>query len=346
MRNISNYLYFLILGLNLGFLEPSWGALPAVQTNELVKLNDIKKNIRDIGSEIQKISTSIAKVEDQLTHNFKKYLQAASERKRIEKMVAEMTKELEANELNLKVKLVNSQKMLKAVLIKHIDSNPRPADLVTKKIIINALSIQIEGVKGEILSNQELKKQIDELSNRVAEYTRIEMSLKSLLIEKEEEKKLISDKYDEQLKKQTYLNSQYDKMRAELSNKKKKIFPEIELSANDRFRLPLESTDLRYKNNGEGIYIGHDREMPLYATNTGTIVFVGDLSTYGKLVMIDHGLGLRSVILGNYKAKVKKGDQVKKGDVIGSTNLGLEKHGEVYFEVRKGSKTQNTSHMI
>ena len=64
MRNISNYLYFIMIGLSLGFFESSMGALPKVQTNELVKLNDVKKNIRVISSEIKKIHASIAKVED------------------------------------------------------------------------------------------------------------------------------------------------------------------------------------------------------------------------------------------------------------------------------------------
>jgi len=338
MRNTAYYLFFLWIGFGLGLIESAQCSLPPGQTNELVKLNDVKKNIKEIAHEIKKISLSITEVEDQLANNFKKYLQAASERKRIEKMVADMTKGLEANEVNLKVNLENTQKMLKAVLIKHIDSNKGPADLVAKKVILNSLAMQIEGVKGELLNSQELKRQIDDLRNRVLEYSRIEMSLKSLLLEKEEEKKIISDRYSEQLKKQMYLNSQYDKMRVELSNKKKKVFPEIELSANNRFRLPLESSQLRYKNNGEGIYIGHDHEMPLFATNTGTVVYVGDLSTYGKLVMIDHGRGLRSVILGNYKVIIKKGDRVNKGDVIGTTNLGLLKHGEIYFEVRSKIK--------
>jgi len=346
MRKTSLYLHCLILGFMFGFMQSALGAKSPGQTNELAKLKDVKKNISDIASEIKKISLSIASVEDQLANNFKKYLQAASERKRIEKMVAEMTKGLEANELNLKLNLENTQKMLKAGLIKHIDANPGPADLIAKKMIINSLAIQIEGVKGELLKNQELKTQIDDLSNRVAEYTRIEMSLKTLLLEQEEEKKLISNRYKEHLEKQTYLSSKYDKMRADLSNKKKKVFPEIELNANNRFRLPLDSVQLRYKNNGDGIYIGHDREIPLFATNTGTVVYVGDLSTYGKLVMIDHGHGLRSVILGNYTVGIKKGDRVKKGDIIGKTNSSLNQHGEVYFEVRKGSKTQNTSLLI
>jgi murein DD-endopeptidase MepM/ murein hydrolase activator NlpD len=86
--------------------------------------------------------------------------------------------------------------------------------------------------------------------------------------------------------------------------------------------------------------------VDVYATGQGVIVYSGDLSTYGKLVMIDHGDGLKSVILGRYKVNVKKGDLVRKGDVIGMTSPGLEKNSEIYFEIRKGSKTLKTSSMI
>lgn len=55
------------------------------------------------------------------------------------------------------------------------------------------------------------------------------------------------------------------------------------------------------------------------AANAGKIIYVGEQTLSGKLVVIDHGLGLKSWYAHLSEASVKVGDVVKTGDTIGKT---------------------------
>ncbi|NOY63879.1 MAG: M23 family metallopeptidase [Nitrospirae bacterium] len=58
---------------------------------------------------------------------------------------------------------------------------------------------------------------------------------------------------------------------------------------------------------------------PVEAANTGEVRFVGDMGIYGNTVIIDHGQGLMSLYGHLSEIFVKKGDRVKKGDLIART---------------------------
>ncbi len=56
---------------------------------------------------------------------------------------------------------------------------------------------------------------------------------------------------------------------------------------------------------------------PVYAMNTGLVRYVGNLRNYGKVVALDHGLGLLTIYMHLSEILVKEGDQVTKGSLIG-----------------------------
>ncbi|MGC8651264.1 MAG: M23 family metallopeptidase [Minisyncoccia bacterium] len=58
---------------------------------------------------------------------------------------------------------------------------------------------------------------------------------------------------------------------------------------------------------------------PIYAINDGVVKFAQSLTDYGKTIIIDHGLGIYSLYLHLSEFKVKKGDKVAKGEIIGLT---------------------------
>lgn len=60
-------------------------------------------------------------------------------------------------------------------------------------------------------------------------------------------------------------------------------------------------------------------EIP--AGNNGRVVFVGYLGIYGNVVVVDHGLGVMSLYSHMSSMRVKTGDLVKKGDIIGNTGI-------------------------
>ncbi len=95
-----------------------------------------------------------------------------------------------------------------------------------------------------------------------------------------------------------------------------------------RFIIPSEGK--KYDNFGErriynnkprsshgGVDISAPTGTPVKASNAGEVVLASDLYFSGKTVIIDHGLGLFTLYLHLSRLRVKRGDSVGRGDIIG-----------------------------
>ena len=67
-----------------------------------------------------------------------------------------------------------------------------------------------------------------------------------------------------------------------------------------------------------GVDISSPFGAPVKASNSGRVALAKDLYYAGKAVILDHGLGVFSLYCHFSQIKVKTGDTVKKGDVIGN----------------------------
>lgn len=73
---------------------------------------------------------------------------------------------------------------------------------------------------------------------------------------------------------------------------------------------------------------------PVPAANNGRVVFADDLGIFGKLVIIDHGLGLQSLYSHLSEISVAVGDTLKKGDLLGKTGVtGLAGGDHLHFGI-------------
>lgn len=95
-----------------------------------------------------------------------------------------------------------------------------------------------------------------------------------------------------------------------------------------------------YKYNGEvidhqthmGIDLASVKHAPIPAGNAGIVVFADELGIFGKLVIIDHGLGLMSLYSHMSNIDVPVGAQVNKGDTLGQTGVtGLAGGDHLHF---------------
>ena len=83
-----------------------------------------------------------------------------------------------------------------------------------------------------------------------------------------------------------------------------------------------------------GTDIGVDAGTPVYAANSGRVVLAQMLSERGNMVIIDHGGGLFSGYAHMSEFKVKVGDMVHTGDVIGlAGSTGLATGPHVHWEM-------------
>ena len=159
----------------------------------------------------------------------------------------------------------------------------------------------------------------------------------------------------DQLSKQLYVQSKsYDQI-IELSDNKEEMLSSIPAI------MPISNKDLTRTASGYGWRIhpiykikkfheGMDFTAPtgteIYATGDGVVEQVkSTYRGYGKRVVINHGYGYKTRYAHLTDFNVRRGQKVKRGDVIGyvgSTGLSTAPH--LHYEVQKGNKKVNPVH--
>jgi murein DD-endopeptidase MepM/ murein hydrolase activator NlpD len=85
----------------------------------------------------------------------------------------------------------------------------------------------------------------------------------------------------------------------------------------------------------EGLDIGSRPGTPIYGPADGVVTFSGSKPGFGNIVQIDHGYGMETIYAHASNLTVKKGQVIKRGDMIarvGSTGLSTGPH--LHYEVR------------
>lgn len=91
----------------------------------------------------------------------------------------------------------------------------------------------------------------------------------------------------------------------------------------------------------DGINIAAVKGSPVLAAAMGEVVYTGDdLKSYGNMVLVRHGNGMTTAYAHLSSIHVKKGDFVRKGQILGAVGkTGGVTSPQLHFEIRKGSKT-------
>ncbi|NVK34805.1 MAG: peptidoglycan DD-metalloendopeptidase family protein [Rhodobacteraceae bacterium] len=117
-------------------------------------------------------------------------------------------------------------------------------------------------------------------------------------------------------------------------------------SSNPMFRWPVNGrviSEFGTKPGGElneGVNVAVPEGTPVKAADTGTVIYSGnELKGYGNLVLVRHENGWVSAYAHNSRLNVKRGDTVRRGDVIANSGAtGSVSSPQVHFELRKGNK--------
>lgn len=144
-----------------------------------------------------------------------------------------------------------------------------------------------------------------------------------------------------------------------------KSLDEIRLLAEDKEKLleaipaiqPVQNKDLKRMASGYGMRMhpilkyrkmhnGMDFTAPrgaaIYATGDGIVKRAVRSSTFGNLIIIDHGFGYETYYAHLSKYEVKKGQKVTRGDIIAYVgNTGLSAGPHLHYEVHKNGKAIN-----
>jgi murein DD-endopeptidase MepM/ murein hydrolase activator NlpD len=96
-----------------------------------------------------------------------------------------------------------------------------------------------------------------------------------------------------------------------------------------------------------GLDISADKGDPVYATADGKVVSAAMAGNYGNLVVIDHGYGIETRY-GHLSAfKVRDGQTVKRGDLLGLVGMtGRTTGSHLHYEVRANGRILNPLQLL
>jgi len=90
----------------------------------------------------------------------------------------------------------------------------------------------------------------------------------------------------------------------------------------------------RYGHWHKGLDIGNNTGTPINTTASGVVIYSGWHGSYGRKIVIYHGFGYTTVYAHLYKLNVAVGDEVEKGEVIGTMgNTGRSTGPHLHYEV-------------
>lgn len=153
----------------------------------------------------------------------------------------------------------------------------------------------------------------------------------------------------DKLSKQLYIQSKsYDEVNKMIKNK-------TEMLASIPAIQPIANKDLQRIASGFGyrmhpiykttrMHAGIDFTAPtgtdIYCTGDGVVVEADNAHGYGRKVVVDHGFGYKTIYAHMKEFKVRKGQKVKRGDVLGTVgSTGLSTAPHLHYEVvRNGVK--------
>lgn len=82
--------------------------------------------------------------------------------------------------------------------------------------------------------------------------------------------------------------------------------------------------------------------IPLRAARAGVVSFAGNMSGYGKIIIIKHDNGFETRYAHLSQISTRVGERVEQGELIGKTgNSGRTTGPHLHFEIRKNGKTLN-----
>lgn len=302
----------------------------------VVSVSQLEKNARAVQKEVDSLAKEIALLEKDLGKKNHEFLTTIKSRQEFELRFGAAQTELAQNQAKLNERSQKLRQVLKHLALQELDQNQSAAAMAAQRIL--SAQVKQELNKLQKISNDTAlrENELRDIKNKVEDFLIVEQRLGELMRTMEERKKEQADAYLSAMAKKGKVEERLSELK--LNRRIKKVKANADIS--NRFSSPIEEF-LGVEYDKKGITYKFTGRRPVIAAEAGEVVYAGRLSTYGNVVLIDHGNETRSVILGQFVPKLNKGQKVARHDVLGYTeNLSIQ--GKLYFEVRKRDKAQDT----
>lgn len=99
---------------------------------------------------------------------------------------------------------------------------------------------------------------------------------------------------------------------------------------------------LKYRKMHNGMDFSAPKGTPVYATGDAVVKKARRATGFGNLIILDHGFGYETYYAHLSEFKVRKGQKIKRGEIIGEVgSTGLSTGAHLHYEVHKNGKVVN-----
>lgn len=308
-------------------------------------LGAIKRPVDELAkyrSEVMEMGARLSTLEKEIGSKNNLYLSSLEQIKQFEADVGLYKEALKKKRAEVNEAKAENKRILQSYLL---ESENDTTEAWQRKVHLELLK-QAQGkltAKETELVSFETK--VTEFDQKLSELRKNEEELALVLKELEERKKVAMESYLAKVEKKKKIESLVQKRRVtkRIAAVKKKMSdaPRILAKPDRLFANPVDDY-LAFTPSKKGVTFKYQATQPVKAAGEGKVVYAGDLSSYGQVVLIDHGNDLRTVLLGKMNIRVKKNDTVRSGDILAYTVNDSKEAQNLYFEVRKKNTAQNT----
>ena len=329
MNDCKCFLFTLILVSNISFATSR-------------SINTLKDKISNQSGKISKLAAEIRDIDFKISSSNTDYLVRMKEIEGVEFKITEAKKDLlnSANLISKEYKV--TKKLFDNYLLESSDLTSDES-LFLKSTYIKLLKNKLTRLQESQKSSSQLLVMMNELDKTLAVKKRDEEVVYTLIMDLEKKKKEVGESYISLMEFKNRNQEKLDKIIA-----KKRAYKKVKRKkTNIKFQLelPLRSFTSIHPSR-EGVTFKYKETTPIRAPGSGKVVYSGELASYGKVLIIDHGKDIRSVLLGDIVSKVDKNQIVAKNQIIGYTIADIGMIKSLYYEIRKKNIAQNTKQWL
>jgi septal ring factor EnvC (AmiA/AmiB activator) len=305
------------------------GSLWAATPGQLVKSR----------GDIMQLGARLSALEKNLGSNNDKYIAAVEKIRLLETDVTTYQQRLSG----VRAELIRREQELARIL--RSQALAAVEDEIVENDAYQALTAQNRARSQAALRETEaLEKIVAEFNERLEVLRRDEQELLKLSYDLESKKKQMTEVYLARLDERQRLETEVEKQKISTRIKKIRKAEQLgqDIAPELKFALPLDAITEATPSE-KGVTYKFSKLQPIKAPRSGRVIYNGELASYGKVLMLDHGSDIRTVMLGRFSSALEKNAQVNAGDILGHTETDAD---SLYFEVRKKNVAQKTIHWM